>query len=245
MNKITINLAIAACCLLATKVVAQTNESLDSASNQPSMFDKKFRWGVSWNQYWGNIMGDRLSEDYFGKPCIGTNARLEYYPLSFVGVGVGFGIQQRGAGIINPDNSGGSFTHPWEQPQFDGDSTFRQRLRFNTLELPVSVHLRTPKDVIKGVRPSLSAGVSYVKIFRVNDFFLSVEDGYHQDMVVTSDYAARDLAYQLTLGADIDAGGTGIVQMHFVYTSGTSNLYARNQGDGRLITYGFRVSFLY
>ncbi|MBL7861089.1 MAG: hypothetical protein JNJ65_07995 [Cyclobacteriaceae bacterium] len=224
---------------------AQSKEEVVAQGAEPQPFDKKFRWGLSWNQYWGNVKGNALPEEYFGKPCLGFNILAQYYPLSFVGMSVGAGIQQRGAGIINPDNSGGSFTHPWEYPQFDADSTYRQRLRFTTYEIPVTLLLRTPKDVIKGMRLSGAAGISYIKTKKVSDFFMSVEDGYHTDIPVTKDYLTNDLAYQLSLGTDIDAGGSGLLQVHLVYTKGTKNMFAVGQGSGHLETYGFRVSWLY
>lgn len=227
------------------QLAAQSAEKIKEESFIPSVFEKKIRWGISGNQYWGSIKGDNLPREYFGKPCLGFNIRAEYYPLSFIGIGAGVGIQQRGAGIINQDISGGSFTHPWDYPQFNGDSTYRQRLRFNTVEVPVTILLRTPKDVIKGMRISAAAGLAYVKTSRVNDVFLSVEDGYHIDQIVTPDYLKKDLAYQLSFGADIDAGGGGMFQVHLVYTKGTKNVYAAGQGDGRLETYGFRVAWLY
>lgn len=224
---------------------AQSGEDVLKEAKQRNPFESKFYWGISGNQYWGNIKGNDLPREYFGKPCLGFNLRAEYYPLSFVGIGIGAGIQQRGAGIINEDKSGGSFTHPWDYPQFNGDSTYRQRLRFNTFEVPITLLLRSPKDLIKGVRPSAALGVAYVKTQRVNDVFLSVEDGYHLDQIVTSDYLANDLAMQVSVGADIDAGGSCILQFHLVYTKGTKNIYAVNQGDGRLETYGFRLAWLY
>jgi hypothetical protein len=80
---------------------------------------------------------------------------------------------------------------------------------------------------------------------RVNDIFISVEDGYHFDQVVTQDYLTNDLAYQLSLGADMNAAGGTIFQVHFVYTKGTKNIYTAGQGDARLETYGFRLAWLY
>ena len=105
--------------------------------------------------------------------------------------------------------------------------------------------LRTPHDVVKGMRLSAAAGISLVRVSRVNDVFMSVEDGYHLDQIVTSDYTSRDLPYQVSFGADIDVAGSSIFQVHLVYTKGTKNLYAANQGDARLVTYGFRLAWLY
>ncbi len=230
---------------LGCDVYAQSKETILAEGESKNVFEKKFRVGISGNQYWGNIKGKNLARDYFGKPCLGSNIRAEYYPLSFIGIGAGFGIQQRGAGIINTDVSGGSFTHPWELPQFNGDSTYRERLRFNTLEVPVTLLLRTPKDVIRGVRLSAAAGIALVHTTRVNDIFLSVEDGYHLDQIVTRDYVKNDVPIQLSFGTDISMAGVSIFQFHLVYTKGTKNVYAAGQGDGRLETYGFRLSWLY
>ncbi|QOI98758.1 MAG: outer membrane beta-barrel protein [Flammeovirgaceae bacterium] len=219
-------------------------EKILAEAEPKKTFDKKFRWGISWNQYWGIITGDGLPEDYFAKPCIGFNLRAEYYPLPFLGIGAGFGVQQRGAGIKNPDFYGGPFTHPWE-PNYDPDSTYRERLRMNTIEIPVTVLLRTPNDVIKGVRVSGAAGVVFIKNDYVKKFFHKPEDGFHSITDVSSDYIKNDLGYQVSLGADIDAAGSCILQVHLVYTKGTKNIYKVESGDGRAETYGFRVAWLY
>lgn len=229
----------------SVSVLAQNKQADKLSEKRSNPFEKKFRWGISGNQYWGNIKGQSLPETYFAKPCIGYNLRTEYYPVSFVGISVGAGFQQRGAGIINPDKSGGSFTHPWENLPFDPDSTYRERLRFYTIEVPVALIIRSPKDLIKGVRPSASVGLNFIKVKQVRDVFLSVEDGFHSDVPVTADYLNRDLGYQFSFGADIDAGGSGLFQVHLVYTKGTKNIYNAGQGNGTLVTYGFRVSWLY
>jgi hypothetical protein len=240
-----INIALLLSLFVSLSAVAQVSKPSVQAETKQSPFQKKFRWGISGNQYWGNIKGNDLPETYFAKPCIGYNLRTEYYPVPFIGLSVGAGFQQRGAGIINPDKSGGSFTHPWENLPFDPDSTYRERLRFFTMEVPVSLLIRSPKDLIRGVRPSASAGVNFITVKQVRDVFLSVEDGFHSDLPVTSDYFNRDLGYQFSFGADIDAGGSGLFQVHLVYTKGTKNIYNSGQGNGTLVTYGFRVSWLY
>ena len=223
------------------KITSSSSGKLESANP----FGKKLSFGVSWNQYWGTIKGNNLPETYFSKPCIGYNLLLQYFPVSFLGIGIGGGFQQRGAGIITPDKSGGSFTHPWETPVGDPDSTYRRRIRYNAMELPVTILLRMPKDIIRGVRPSAAIGFAFVRSRAVHDFFFSVEDGFHSDKLVTKDYASRDLATQFSIGADIDAGGGSILQAHLVLTKGTKNVFTMNQGDGRMETIGFRVAFLY
>lgn len=244
MKRIISALAI---CFVAAIIpsFSQDRESILKESEIRNVFEKRFRWGVSWNQYWGTIKGSNLPAEYFDKPCIGFNIHAAYYPMNFIGAKVGFGLQQRGAGILNPDNFGGAFTHPWELPQYDADSTYRERLRFNTIEIPVTLELRTPMDVIPGVRLSGSAGVAWYTSKDIYDIFLSVEDGYHRITDVSAGYRKSDIALQLSGGADINAGEACILQVHFVYTKAGSNVYQSGPGDGRLTTYGFRVSWLF
>jgi hypothetical protein len=223
---------------------AQSKEEIIAQAEMKDVFEKKLRFGVSWNQYWGTIKGIDLPKEYFAKPCVGASLRAEFYPLSFIGVGVGFGVQQRGAGIINQDNYGGSFTHPWE-PNYDPDSTYRERLRMNTIEVPVTLLLRTPKDVIKGVRLSGAAGIVLISNDYVKEFWHKPEDGFHTIIDVDNDYIKHDLGYQLSLGADINCASQSVFQVHFVYTKGTKNIYKAGSGDGRVETYGFRLAWLY
>jgi hypothetical protein len=225
--------------------LAQTKEDIMAQAEEKNVFEKKLRFGLSWNQYWGTIKGSNLPKEYFAKPCVGASLRAEYYPLSFVGIGVGFGVQQRGAGIINEDKTGGTFSHPWFGTQDNTeDSTYRQRLRMNTIEVPVTLLLRTPRDVIKGVRLTGAAGIVWIKNDYVKDFWHKPEDGFHTIINVEDDYIKQDLGYQASVGADIDAGQS-VFQVHFVYTKGTKNIYTTGSGDGRVETYGFRVSWLY
>jgi len=242
-DRIIVLLAICVMVITSNAQDSSIRENLKKQAINP--FGKKVSFGISWNQYWGTITGKNLPEEYFSKPCIGYNLMVQYYPVSFAGIGIGAGFQQRGAGIISPDNSGGSFTHPWEDPVGDPDSTYRRRLRYNALELPITILLRTPGDVIRGVRPSAAFGFTFIKPRSVHDFFFSVEDGFHTDEIVTDQYASRDLATQFSIGADIDAGGGSVLQAHLVLTKGTRNVFAGSQGDGRMETIGFRLAFLY
>lgn len=243
--------AVALCCAISG--VAQQKKSAGESqretilmlSETPNPFDKKFRIGLSWNQYWGTIKGPDLPVDYFAKPCVGFNLRTEYYVLPFLGISAGFGVQQRGAGIINEDREGGTFTRPWFGAKGNTeDSTYRQRLRMNTIEIPVTLLLRTPKDVIKGVRPSAALGVVWIRNDYVKDFWHKPEDGFHTITDISDQYIASDLGYQVSVGADINAT-TCLFQFHLVYTRGTRNVFRTIPGNGQAETYGFRVAWLF
>lgn len=236
--------------LLATGAVAQTLNSIREEDSEKKPFDKDFRIGASFNIYWTKFTGSDLPQTYFAKPSLGMNIRAEYYFLPFLGVGAGIGYQQRGTGVINPDYSGGAFSNPWIVNKYgvqgDPDSTYAQKIRFNTIEFPVTVLFRTPKDVIKGVRLSAAAGVIYLYNIEANDVYQSIVDGFHKSTPVTADYVRHNLGYQLSLGADIDAGSSGTVfQLHLVYNEGLKNVFAAGQGTGTQVAYGLRLACLF
>ena len=271
-----------------------TKEKILAMADVKTLAEKKFRWGISWNQYWTTISGSELpkvsainfpadpitgitdlkgvpinpstrqaldlpnssSKALFWKPSIGFTIMTEYYFRPFIGVGVGVGMQQRGTGIINPDKSGGSFSNPWlvgkNGVQGDRDSTYRERLRFNSFDIPVSLLLKTPKEIIKGVKLSASIGALFVISDYVNDVFLSVEDGFHKEKDLTDSYNLNDVGLQLSLGPEINVGTTRL-QVHFIYAKGTSNVFKKGPNsifgngseNGKHETIGFRVAWLF
>lgn len=216
-------------------------------------YAKKFRWGVSFQQYWSTIKGPQVQDSYFVKPSIGGSIRAEYFFTQWLGVGLSAGFQQRGAGIINQDVTGGAYAHPWvfvDTPEGyrsgDPDSTHLERLRFSTLEFPLTILLRTPKDFL-GMRFTLAGGPTLIHVMSVNQTYQSIVDGFHPFNWVTNNYIRNDLGYQISLGPTIDSGGGGksLFQVHFVYTRGMKNIYALNQGNGRQVTYGVRLAWLF
>jgi Outer membrane protein beta-barrel domain len=201
----------------------------------PKPFDKKFHWGISANTYFTTITGDNLPKTYFSKPSLGFDVRAEYFFKPYIGLGVGVGFQQRGAGIINPDKV---------KELGNPDSTYRERLRFNHLQVPISLILRTNKDIIKGVRLSGTLSVVPLINFESSDVFNSVEDGNHVITPVSDQYQKNDLLYQLSIGPDINAGNT-IFRIHFVYSKGTSNVYSTGTNVGYNQSLGIQVSWLF
>lgn len=229
-------------------------EQILNEGNPLDPFAKKFRWGVSYHQYWSTITGETQSS-YFTKPSIGFNFRGEYYFNSFLGLGLGIGYQQRGAGVYNTDVTGGAYAHPWNfvntptgYRSGDPDSTHLERLRFNTIEVPLTLLLRTPKDVLQsGMRISGAVGPTLIHTISVNQTLQSIIDGFHPYNWVTDNYIRNDIGIQASIGADIDSGGGGksIFQIHFVYTQGFKNIYAVGQGTGHQMTFGIRLGWLF
>lgn len=214
-------------------------------------FEDKFHWGAAFHLYWSTISGDQVGDSYFMKPSLGGSIRAEYYFNSFLGVGIGAGFQQRGAGIVNQDKTGGAFAHPWITNNMgtigDPDSTYLERLRFSTLEFPVSILLRTPKDVLQdGMRLSGSIGPTLIHTMQVNQTYQSIIDGFHPYNWVTDNFTRNEIGIQASLGVEIDSGGgRSICQIHAVYSSGLSNVYATDAYSGRSQTIGIRLSWMF
>jgi hypothetical protein len=240
---------------VAVDVKAQQSvkEKIVSEGTLKKANDKKFHWGVSFQQYWSGITGETQSS-YFIKPSIGGGLRAEYYFNSWLGLGIGAAFQQRGAGVNNTDVTGGAFAHPWvfvNTPEGyrsgDVDSTHLERLRFSTIEVPLTVLVRTPKDFLQdGMRLSGAVGPSWIHTSRVNQTYQSVIDGFHPYNWVTDNYTRNNLGLQASVGLDIDSGGgSSQFQVHFVYTTTLSNMYANGLADGRLVTYGVRLAWMF
>jgi hypothetical protein len=227
-------------CLVA---MAQTPPANYQSVETPSIrkpFDKKLNWGITYNQLWSSIEGSQPAATYFTKPSIGFLLSVEYFPKSFLGITAGAGYQQRGAGISNPNKIPVTGLAP--------DSSFRERLRFNTIELPIGIILRTPKDVVKGLRLSVSGSIIPMINVKTMDTFNELEAGIRNVSIykdVSSLYFKNDLAYQITFGPEIDSGGSGLFRVHFLYSKGTTNVYSNGQGNAVNHTLGVRISWLF
>ncbi len=202
----------------------------------PMGFQRKFLWGVTYQQCWSTISGSPLAANYFAKPSIGGSLVAEYDFASFMGVSVGLGYQQRGAGIVNPGKTPGS------------DSTYRERLRFNTIEIPLSLVLRTPNDLFPGVR--LGGTISMIPMinFRSHDVINILDPSIQDANIVTdvsSSYFKNDVAWQLTIGPEFGSAGPGVIKVHFLYSRGTTNVYTASQGTGHNQTMGVRLAILF
>lgn len=212
-----------------------------SAQTKPEAmnpFEKKFRVGLDVNLLWSTIDGDKLANNYFSKPSVGIAVAASYYFKSFVGVSVGVGYQQLGAGITT------AIKNPivGQAP----DSTYRTRLRFNTWVVPISIHLRTPKEFIfESWR--LGGSLSVIPTFNASSrwVYVSLEPSLRvadANRDVSSQYFKTDLQYRLALGPEINAG-TGIFRFQVVYMIGTANVYANGLGNGTNQSVGFSLGY--
>jgi hypothetical protein len=203
---------------------------------KPSAFDKKIIWGFSYTQSWSTISGSTLPKTYFAKPSVGLLASVEYYPKKFIGISAGFGFMQRGAGVQNVPTPG--------LP----DSTYRERLRFSTYEIPLSIILRTPKDVIKGMRLSASAGIAPVFMSYAYDTKVSIEPNIGNLDIskdVSGNYFKSDVVFQFTAGPEIDMAARQVIKIQFYYSQGTSNVYSSGSAVGHNQNIGLRLGWLF
>ena len=220
--------------LLSGSVVAQEFSKPKETIPQ-SAFDKKFRWGFTYTQSWSTIKGSSLPQNYFTKQSIGLQVSVEYFPLKFLGFSLGAGYQQRGTGI--KDLNVGPV-----------DSTYRDRLRFNTFEFPIAVILRTPKDVLKGLRLSGSLGLVPIINRNSRDAKISLEPNVADlDHVkdVSNNYFKNDFAIQFTVGPEIDMAASQVIKIQFYYSMGTTNVFSTGQGTGHNQNTGIRLSWMF
>ncbi|NOT74698.1 MAG: outer membrane beta-barrel protein [Cyclobacteriaceae bacterium] len=255
MKKITCLAAFAFIVLLSHSGFSQQSlkEKIIRDGELEDANDKKFHVGISFNQYFSSIYGETQAT-YFIKPSIGFNFRAEYYFNKWLGIGLGVGFQQRGAGINGTDVTGGAFSHPWvfvNTPEGyrsgDPDSTHLERLRFSTIEFPLTILIRTPKDFLQqGMRLSGAVGPTLIHMSRVNQTYQSIIDGFHPYNFVTENYERNQFGIQGSIGFDIDSGGGGsLFQVHFVYTETFTNLYANGVANGTQWTAGVRLGYMF
>lgn len=181
-------------------------------------------FGFSFNNSWTKIVGSNLDYQYVSKPSLGMHLRSEYYFKPWLGLGIAAGIQQRGSIFKTPD---------YDQSLGNPDSTYRHRIRFNCLDVPVYLILKSPKDLFKGVRPSLQLGINWHRNFQSRDVFISVEDGFHNKFDASDMYYVNAKpSFQGALGFDINAG-TCLFQLQFIYNKGTNNVYNSPTFNGK------------
>jgi hypothetical protein len=232
-----------------TQVFAQKNNTTakpdilkDTATVEKNMFAKKWYFGGSFNNCWTTIKGSDLTEEHFTKPSLGFTLKAEYVSKSGLGANIGFGYQQRGAGIKTEDVV---------KDLGDPDSTNRLRLRFNTIDFPISILFRTPKDVfgLGNTKWFVSAGIVPSWNHYTRRIFISAEDGFHGLEDASSSYYTFDVPISLETGLDIQVPNSGIFQVHVVGQWGTQNVFdnktrfGEDNGKNRLM--GIKVGWMF
>ncbi|GAB4333142.1 MAG: hypothetical protein OHK0038_09160 [Flammeovirgaceae bacterium] len=225
-----------------TNTVVKPDILKDTAIVEKSMFAKKWYFGGSFNNCWTNIKGDDLTEDHFWKPSLGFTLKAEYISKMGLGANIGFGYQQRGAGIKTED---------LVKDLGDPDSTNRLRLRFNTIDFPINILYRTTKDVLGlgNVRGFISAGMVPSWNHYTRRIFISAEDGFHGLENASTNYYNFDILFSLETGLDIQVPNSGVFQVHVVGQWGTQNVFDNktrfgdDKGKNRL--WGLKLGWMF
>ena len=92
---------------------------------------------------------------------------------------------------------------------------------------------------------SAAAGINYSHVINVKDTWYEVVGGMHNITMVTNDYTRNMFAYQLEFGPDINAGDVSVFQVHFIYSKGLTNMFAKDQGTAKQVSFGVRVTWLF
>lgn len=203
--------------IASVQAIAQQTIVVDSFKLR-SIWEKKFFLGFTLDNCLVTIKGTNMPQEYFWKPAIGMTLKTEYYFHKNVGITIGVGYQQKGGGIISPDNV--SYT----QNLGDPDSTHRARIKFNVIQVPVALVLRS-NQLVKGLRLQASFGIIPTKIASAKYVFMSIEDGFHKIEMQSERYYKSDLPLFASVGADINAGNSCVFQAHLIASWGKKNVY--------------------
>ena len=219
--------------LLFTSVYAQ--DSLKVKKNDQNLW-KSLAWGFSFDLSFGSMVDDNSGRDFFTKPNIGGGAVIGYYVNPFLGIETGASILQRGSGIRTPDYEGGLG---------NADSTYRLRLRFTNLQIPISLHWRTPL-ISKKTRITGSFGYNRMIVLNAQEVFHSVEDGFHLITDVEQQYIKSYGEGAVTLGLDINANDAGVFRVVYSYNFSLENVYSESTGfKGNIRTQGLKLQWIY
>ena len=226
--------------LMFPLLLAAQNKRDIKAEDSPDFFvQKKLRYGLAWHNSWSSLVGSNLPADYFYKPSLGFKFQADYYFNPNWGLNVGVAYQQRGAGILSPDEV---------KEVGNADSTYRLRLRINSFELPVLLLWRQAKPTIGGTRFTVGFGAVPALIARTGTIFNSVEDGFHILENVSPLYKRFDMLAQAQAGFDINAAGACLLQVQLFYQQGFINAYKSPtfaNAKGYSSNWGIKLGFMF
>jgi hypothetical protein len=215
---------------------AQTQFQPDSV-NKKSLWDKKFYWGVTFNNSWATIKGTNLPNKYFWKPSVGASLKTEYFFHKNIGVMVAAQYQQKGSGIITEDKV---------KTLGDPDSTYRARIKLHAFEVPISIVWRSG-EIIRNTRFQGSLGIAPMVNFKSKFVQYSIEDGFHVLELQNNRYYKNDLAITASAGININAGNSCLLQVHLFGTWGTKNVYTSyyNNAEGKTKIFGLKLGWMF
>ena len=227
--------------LLASSLPLYGQDGLPKANHpkQASM-TKSWIWGAHFQAAWNGVTGPQLPGNFFYKPGVAGALLVEYYPLSWLGLGTGLGYTARGPGKINQD---------LDQSLGNPDSTYREHYYFRTMDVPLYLVLRSPAFNQNRCRFSTRIGGGFSRNFKSTYMFHSVEDGFHDYKDMGSDFYKTDLFTHVSAGLDLNSGSQTMFQVHLYWQRGQKNIYQTGgvyqDFTGYNQSYGLQISFFY
>jgi hypothetical protein len=216
------------------------------------IYERKLIFGVYGNFGLSNITnagGDSIARK--AKPSMGGGIRVEYYPVRWLGISVGLGVQQKGS-IYKSSFSGNSdsLNYAVRNVPVTTDVRTNNRLKLSGIELPIMLHLRTPKEIVRNLRLSAAIGLIPTYNFRM---VYATADANVVNINLTHNIIPWDLNYTVSLGPEISTGKSSIIRLHIFGKWGTVNSYknvAQNPAfsgftGGKNNYYGCSLSLLF
>jgi hypothetical protein len=216
------------------------------------IYERKLIFGVYGNIGLSNITnagGDSIKRQ--SKPSMGGGIQVEYYPIRWLGISVGVGVQQKGSIYRTPfSGNTDSLNNAVRNVPVTTDVRINNRLKLSAIEMPIMLHFRTPKEIARNLRLSAAIGIIPTYNFRMV-YSVSDIDVVHTNL--KQNIVPWDLNYTVSLGPEISVGSSSIIRLHVFGKWGTVNTYrniAQNSAfsgfsGGKNNYYGCSLSLLF
>jgi hypothetical protein len=221
-----------------TKDKSSDADVKDRKKSEKILPEKKWRIGGMYMNSWTSLPGYNTEKTFY-KPSLGGMLYAEYTFIPWVGIGMGFGLTQRGAGI--------KYTHVIQPGLGDVDSTYRTRVRSNNIILPLGLVIKAP--LWKGARFSFFGGGAFNYAFSGERVYLDVESGFHSRTSQTELYKKVDFLLHASAGLDIQAGSpAAVLRVHFLFNEGLRRVYRGSLSEpysGKNSLFGIQLGVLF
>jgi hypothetical protein len=207
----------------------QNGLSQDSVKTK-NFYKRKLHFGLFTNMGLSNISNPghdavprSIKSDY------GAGIRVEYHPKEWLGISVGFGVQQRGFIYGTPFTKGNvdslnkALDHQLNNVPNTTDTRKNSHIKVASLDLPILLHLITPREIAKNTRLSCALGLIPSYNFRSN---LTLTDVYVIEYNLKNQIARWNMSYYFGLGPEIALKGECILRIHAFCNFDRSNIYS-------------------
>jgi hypothetical protein len=239
--------------LLCSFSLGAQNFQMDSIPSFKGIYERKLIFGI-YNDIGMSTVSNAGSDSIKrkAKPSLAGGIKVEYYPLKWLGLSLGLGVQQRGCVYTIPvsGSQADSLNQAVKNIPQATDARIDNRLKLSGMEIPIMIHLRTPKEITRNMRLSAAIGVMPVYNFRM---VYATAAANEVTANLSHSIIPWDLNYTVSVGPEINIGNASIIRMHVFGKWGTVNSYknvAQNSGfsgftGGKNSYYGCSLSLLF